>query len=471
MPVVLAVVIVILVGGSLAFHFLSPWYFTELASNWSTVDFTVDVTFWVTGIVFVLVNLFTAYCIVKFRHRPGRRAHYEPESGKLEGWLTAITAVGVAAMLVPGLFVWGDFVTVPDDAVRFEALGKQWHWSYRFPGDDGAFGKTNVRLLTPENPMGLDPEDPAGMDDILVNSPIVHLPMSRPVHALLRSTDVLHNFTVPQFRVKMDLVPGMVTYQWFTPTRPGTFDVLCEELCGIAHFAMRGKVVVEDEADFDAWLDAQPTFAETLAQPPGDASRGAATFAICAACHGQRGEGNPDLNAPKLAGQKGWYIRRQIRNYLAGVRGTNPLDTYGVQMAPMARTLATPQSLEDIIAHIETLPDDPAAETVVGNVDRGRKTFTTCAACHGTRGQGVWTTNAPTLSGMSDWFLVRQLVHFRENIRGGHADDIYGQQMHMFAGDLRLTDAERADDSASGDVDLLPGAAINDVVAYINTLR
>jgi len=104
----LAVVIVLLVIGSLIFHFASPWYFTPLASNWSTIDFTVDLTFWVCGTVFVAVNLFTAYCVVRFRSRKGHNtAHYEPESKKLEIWLTVITSVGVAAMLTPGLFVWG----------------------------------------------------------------------------------------------------------------------------------------------------------------------------------------------------------------------------------------------------------------------------------------------------------------------------------------------------------------------------
>ena len=102
--------------GSLIFHFASPWYFTPLASNWSTIDFTVDVTFWVCGVVFVAVNLFTAYCVWRFRARPGNKAHYEPESTKLEIILTVFTTVGVAAMLTPGLFVWADFVQYPKDA-------------------------------------------------------------------------------------------------------------------------------------------------------------------------------------------------------------------------------------------------------------------------------------------------------------------------------------------------------------------
>lgn len=448
----LAVVIVLLVIGSLIFHFVSPWYFTDLASNWSTIDFTVNVTFVVTGIVFVAVNLFTAYCLIRYRHRKGHSAHYEPENHKLESTLTTVTALGVVAMLTPGLFVWGDFISVPDDAVQFEALGKQWHWSYRFPGEDGVFGKTDVRLNTPDNPMGLDPEDPNGMDDILVMDPTVHLPADQPIHALLRSTDVLHNFTVPQFRVKMDLVPGMVTYQWFTPMA-GNFDVLCEELCGLGHFAMRGKVVVEPEADFQNWLDGQPTFAETQARPVGNAQLGAANYAVCAACHGPQGQGNLDLNAPKLAGLGGWYIRRQLRNYQQGIRGASQGDVFGAQMAPMAQTLVNEATLENVIAYIETLPDEPTAPTISGDAARGQRIYMTCAGCHGDTGGGRWNTNAPRLARVQDWYLVRQLQNFKQQIRGGHERDVYGEQMHMMANVL------------IDDVD------INDVVAYIDSLR
>jgi cytochrome c oxidase subunit 2 len=280
----------------------------------------------------------------------------------------------------------------------------------------------------------------------------LHLPVDQPAQMLLRSTDVLHNFTVPQFRVKMDLVPGMITYQWFTPTVPGTYEVLCEELCGVGHFAMRSKVVVDSQADFDAWLSAQPTFAETQARPGGDAERGDATYGVCAACHGTQGEGNPALNAPKIAGQEGWYIRRQIANYNNGRRGATPEDLYGMQMAPMARVLATPGAVEDVIAYIETLPDEPAEQTIAGDVERGRRTYRTCAVCHGPQGQGSWNANAPKLAGMSDWYLERQLTNFRGQIRGGHPDDVYGDQMYMLAGILK--DAN----------------AINDVIAYINTL-
>lgn len=449
----IAVVVVLLVIGTVIFHFASPWWFTQIASNWDTIDLTIDITFWVTGAVFIAVNLFLAYCVVKFRYSPDRRAHYEPENKKLEFWLTVITSVGVVAMLAPGLIVWADFVRVPDGSASFEAVGRQWQWQFRFPGKDGILGKVDPTQVTANNPFGMIEDDPAGQDDVLIDSSVVHLPINQPVTALLRSQDVLHDFAVPQFRVKMDLVPGLVTYVWFEPTRTGTFEILCEELCGIAHHTMRGKVVVDTQEDFDKWLAGYPTYAETLAIPAGDPGIGQGQYAVCIACHGTQGEGMQELNAPKLAGQSEWYLRKQLENYKNGVRGTHEKDIYGQQMRPMAMTLVDDAAISNVIAYIQTLPDDPAPTTISGDVERGEHLYRNCASCHGKNGEGVWSVAAPRQAGMSDWYLAAQLQNFKDGLRGGHPEDGYGWQMALMAEILR------------------DEQAINDVVAYINTLE
>ncbi len=450
---VVGIVLVLLIVGSLLFHFLSPWYFTPIASNWQAMDDTISITFWVTGFVFVAINLFMAYAVFRYRQRKGGRAAYEPENKKLELWLTGLTTLGISAMLAPGLFVWAKFVEVPKDAAVFEAVGKQWYWSFRFPGKDGKLGTVDARYVSDKNPFGMNPDDPDGQDDVLVASPELHLPVGRPVKALLRSIDVLHDFAVPQFRAKMDLVPGLVTYIWFTPTRTGKFDLLCNELCGIGHFVMRGKVVVEEEREFQAWLSSHPTFAQTSSQAPGNAAAGKPLYAVCAACHGLQAEGNPALNAPKLSGQGDWYLKRQLKYFKNGARGTHDKDVFGKMMAPMAATLADDAAIDNVVAYIKTLPDNPAPPTVRKFTTSAQRTYVTCGACHGADGRGMQATNAPRLAGMSDWYLVTQLKNFRQGIRGAHPKDMYGPQMASMAAIL-------ADDQAT-----------NDLVAYINTLR
>ncbi len=261
----IALVLVLVVAGSILFHLFSPWWWTPIASNWAYIDNTIIITFWITGAVFAAVVLFMAYCVFRFRHKDGRRADYEPENRRMETWLTVLTAIGVTAMLVPGLFVWSQFVTVPADATEVEVVGQQWQWSFRLPGKDGKLGMSDTRNVTPENPLGLDADDPNGQDDIIVEAADLHLPAGKPVKMLMRSIDVLHDFYVPEFRAKMDMIPGSVTYFWFTPTKTGTFEVLCAELCGQGHAFMRGVVMVDTEEDYTAWIDQQQTFAQLTA--------------------------------------------------------------------------------------------------------------------------------------------------------------------------------------------------------------
>lgn len=258
----LAIGLILIVVGTSVFHFLSPWWFTPLASNWGQIDATLALTIAMTGIVFIVINLLLAYIVIRFRQQKSKQAAFEPENKKLEWWLIGLTSIGVIILLAPGLFVYSEFVTVPEGALTVEALAQQWQWSFRLPGEDEQLGRTDIKFMSAQNPFGLDPEDPNGQDDVLVNGNEIHMPLGRPVKVQLRSKDVLHGFYVPQFRVKMDVVPGLVTSLWLTPTKVGTFEIACAEYCGIGHYAMRGVVVVEEEAAFRNWLSGYPTFAQ-----------------------------------------------------------------------------------------------------------------------------------------------------------------------------------------------------------------
>ena len=185
----------------------------------------------------------------------------------------------------------------------------------------------------------------------------------------------------------------------------------------------------------------------------GDAEAGKALYAVCAACHGAEGEGNPATNAPKLSGQGDWYLKRQLNYFKQGARGAHEKDVFGKQMAPMAATLADDAAMNNVVAYIRTLPDNPAQPTLKNNAANGRNLYLTCGTCHGSDGRGIQATNAPRLAGMSDWYMVTQLSNFRQGIRGAHPKDMYGPQMASMA--AILSDEQ----------------AIKDLVAYINTFK
>ena len=257
----LALVIV----GSIAFHFLTPWWWTDVASNWGNIDDTIILTFWVTGAVFCAVCLFMSYCVWRFRYSEDRKSEYKPENSKLEWTLTILTTLGVCALLAPGLIVWNKFVTIPEGAVDIEVMGQQWYWNYRLPGEDGILGLTDLRNINDDNPFGMNLDDPNGLDDILIQGDDLHILMDQSVKMNLRSIDVLHDFYIPQFRAKMDMVPGVVTYYWFTPIRTGDFEILCMEYCGTGHYSMRGRVLVDEQKDYEEWLSEQMTFEGMMA--------------------------------------------------------------------------------------------------------------------------------------------------------------------------------------------------------------
>ncbi|KAF3998953.1 cytochrome c oxidase subunit II [Glaciimonas immobilis] len=371
----MAVVLIIIVDLSVLFHIFSPWRATPLASNWQQMDSTLTITFIITGFVFVVLNLFLVYMLLRFGHRKGHRAVYHPENKKLEWWLTGVTTVGIIALLAPGLVVYANFVDVPKNALKVEVLGQQWQWRFRFPGASGRLGRSSVSLVSPTNPFGIDPGDRAGQDNILINSNELHLPVNAPVQMMLRSQDVLHDFYVPPFRARMNMVPGMVTSFWFTPNKVGRYEVLCAQLCGVGHANMRGLVVVEDAASFQKWLATQPTFATSLLPPKisaGGANAGAsglvaqgkslATSKACLSCHTVDGGA---LVGPTWKGLFGRtetmedgstafvdeaYLRDFIRNPTAHrVKGFTPI---------MPRIDMTDDELSALVAYIKSIGAD-----------------------------------------------------------------------------------------------------------------
>ena len=190
------------------------------------------------------------------------------------------------------------------------------------------------------------------------------------------------------------------------------------------------------------------------ASAAGDPAKGKAAYAVCSACHGANGMGNKALNAPQIAGQEPWYLERQLNNFKGGIRGANPKDTYGMQMRPMALTLANDQAVSDMAAFLSSMPVSKSSESSVkGDVVAGKTAYMICQACHGPTGGGNKALNAPRLTGLQDWYIVRQLKNFKSGARGTKAGDIYGMQMRPMA--MTLANDE----------------VINNVAAYIATFK
>lgn len=398
-----AIILIVLVIASVLFHLLSPWQATEAASNWASIDSALLITLLITGLFFAAVTLFMAVAIIRFRHRQGHRATYQPDSKKLEFWLFVVTSLGIVALLAPGLVIYDDFVRVPEEAHELEVVAQQWRWSYRFPGEDGRLGRSDIKWVDAGNPFGLDPGDPAGQDDILINDSQVRLPLDQPVKVLLRSKDVLHNFYIPQVRAKMDMVPGMVSYFWFTPTRAGSYEVLCAEYCGLAHFNMRGRLLVEEADAFASWLAAQPTFAESLRRAaPGretlrDKGLQLAQNHGCLACHSL--DGAPSLgptwqglygratrlaDGSSLQADEDYLIESILSPQAKLVQGFPPvMVAYRLGAEDLSALIALIKSLNG--AEREPTSDDAATDDLV---ESGRRLAASlgCLACHGLDG-------------------------------------------------------------------------------------
>jgi cytochrome c oxidase subunit 2 len=174
-------------------------------------------------------------------------------SGALGLGMALVAEGGVLAIGIP---VWAEYFNAvpPDDAVSIEVTAQQFMWNVRYPGADQVFGPTEARLIDDAgNPLGIDRRAAASQDDIVTINEIT-VPINRTVRIRLRSKDVIHSFFLPHFRVKQDAVPGMTPEVVFVPTRAGTFEIACAELCGLAHYRMQGSFNVVSEAEFEAWL-------------------------------------------------------------------------------------------------------------------------------------------------------------------------------------------------------------------------
>ena len=231
----------------------------EVASEHGVgVDGVITYLALATGAVLIIGTCFLMWFVWSYgRGRPTGSLQISRRAEILASLIPvlAMALIAESGVLLKGLPVWEQvYGETPDGALVVEVTGKQFEWIVRYPGPDGTFGETDPALIdNVANMGGLDPDDPAGADDVVLRNQ-VHVVVGRPVALRLRARDVLHSFSVPAMRIKQDAIPGSIISTHFVPTRVGAFEIACAELCGMGHYRMRARVVVHEQAEFDNWL-------------------------------------------------------------------------------------------------------------------------------------------------------------------------------------------------------------------------
>lgn len=246
-----------------------PFMLPESASeHGKATDFLLNINFAVIGIVFVITQIALFWFVYKYKNDNNRRALFYPDNHKLEIIWTVVPTIVLSALIVTGLREWNKMTLYhPKDGMKVQVYGYQFNWITRYSGPDNKLGRSFYKLISDDNPLGVDYSDPASADDIITKGNEMRLPKDVPVEFQFNSRDVIHSAYFPHFRTQMNCVPGMNTSFYMVPTistaemrkitSNDKFDyvLLCNKICGVAHYNMKMKVVIEeDRTAFDAWL-------------------------------------------------------------------------------------------------------------------------------------------------------------------------------------------------------------------------
>ncbi|MFM1961412.1 MAG: hypothetical protein RLZZ172_257 [Bacteroidota bacterium] len=256
------------------------------------IDFMLFITIAVTGVVFLLTQILLFWFAYKYQFSEKRTVYYFPHNNKLELLWTVVPAIFLTILVGFGLFYWfkitGD---APKDSQIVEITGKQFNWMMRYPGKDNVLGRKNYRLTDASNgnALGVDWEDGASHDDIEATE--MHLVVGKPVQLVINAQDVIHDVGLVHFRLKMDAVPGIPTTLWFTPlyttaqmkeitgNKDFVYEISCDQMCGSGHYSMRGVIIVETQAEYDAWMASMKPQYQTVQQASAPAPAAADTTA------------------------------------------------------------------------------------------------------------------------------------------------------------------------------------------------
>jgi len=256
-------------------RFMEKLYGWGLPFNASAHGAPIDLLIHVIHVAMFILGIswaiYLIIALVKFRSRPGHKATYKPNHFKTPTYIEVAIVIFEAVLLVGFSFPVIQQVQqhFPDKtkALEVRVIAEQFAWNIHYPGPDGQFGRTDIKLITATNLIGLDRSDTEAKDDITTINQL-HIPVNKPVIAHLSSKDVIHSFFLPVMRVKQDVIPGQEIPIWFEANKTGEFEIACAQLCGLGHYRMRGFFTVETEDEFQAWLEKNAPKLLPPPQPP-----------------------------------------------------------------------------------------------------------------------------------------------------------------------------------------------------------
>lgn len=230
----------------------------QASAHAADIDYMMSLVHWLMLLLFVGWGIYFIYTLIRFRKKKNPVASYEGAVGKYSKVQETAVILAEAVLLVGFAFpLWGllknEFPSA-EESFEVHVIAEQFAWNVHYPGTDGTFGARDIHLIdVVSNPIGLDPDDPAGADDIVTINEL-HLPLNQPTVITLTSKDVIHSFGVPQLRIKQDIIPGIAIPIWFTAIKAGEYEIACAQLCGLSHYRMRGYVTVESASELEEWL-------------------------------------------------------------------------------------------------------------------------------------------------------------------------------------------------------------------------
>jgi cytochrome c oxidase subunit 2 len=229
----------------------------QASTHAGEIDHMIVLVHWLMLLLFVGWGAFFVFVLFRFRKGANPRASYTGAKGKLsKGLEIAVAVVEVILLVFYAIPAWATRVRdfpAESEAVRVRVIAEQFAWNVHYPGPDGLFGRTDIKLVSSDNAIGLDRTDPNAKDDIATINQL-NVPVNRPVLVRLSSKDVIHSFGLFEMRVKQDAIPGLDIPVWFIPNRVGEYEIACSQLCGLGHFRMRGFVNVQSDDDFRNFL-------------------------------------------------------------------------------------------------------------------------------------------------------------------------------------------------------------------------